>query len=290
MCLLRKKRTAVEQERDKRHVRRSVTTANIRTASNSTSSSRKRRPDRCQQDQASLQALPSDGEVDGWLSRITEITTAVDDFLKEDPVAAAEKRTERERQREAQRALEARQRVAQRYDTKNYVRFENDELINKLLAEVDKPEQQRPPKERFSNATDFELISVREAERMKTEGNAAFAASNWAAAHEKYSLGIGMEPLDKDLIVALHNNRAVQRRARQLARGCGGRDAGAPVAASQRQGAHASRNGTRRAPSPTRGAGRPAEGADSGAAQRHGEEGDCGGDDRARGAGSVRAV
>jgi hypothetical protein len=146
-------------------------------------------------------------DVDTWYDRIEEVTSSIQEFLAEDPGEAAERMLRRERERSAAKAKQERDRNVQRYNPQYYVRFESDELINKMLEEVEKPP---PPLPKYDKAhlSTFESVALREAERLKEEGNAAFKKGDLTEAHQKYSLGIAMEVVDPELVRALRNNRA----------------------------------------------------------------------------------
>ena len=146
-------------------------------------------------------------EVDSWYDRIEEVTSSIDEFLKEDPAEAADRKAKREAERAATKVKQERERMVQRYDPRYYVRFESDELINKMLQEVESPP---PPAPKFDKAhlSNFESVTLKEAETMKQEGNTAFKKGELQEAHHKYSLAIAMEVIDPDLVTALRNNRA----------------------------------------------------------------------------------
>lgn len=149
----------------------------------------------------------SGGEVDQWLERVNDITTSMDDFLHEDPAVEAQRKAEREQMLRAEALRRDQERRRRRYDTKYYARFEGEDIIEKMLEEVDKP----PAAEELPapNLSGFEKLTLEQANKKKAEGNAKVAAQEWAEAKALYDNAIGMEPPDDKLLLALRNNRAM---------------------------------------------------------------------------------
>lgn len=147
-------------------------------------------------------------EVDQFADRMDHISRVLHDFLNEDPVEAAERKKQRELARHAERAQAEKQKLVDRYDPRRYVRFESDELINKLLEAVDKPAPAAKTNPRVTHLSDFETLTLEQAEAKKKEGNTAFAQGDWTKAAEMYTLAIELEPVDDDLVLALRNNRS----------------------------------------------------------------------------------
>ncbi|ORC85181.1 putative serine/threonine protein phosphatase type 5 [Trypanosoma theileri] len=156
-------------------------------------------------------AAPSRQAVEEWLERVDDITAAVRDILDEDPMEAARKREEREERRRQTEANEAREKIKMRYDPRYYFRFENDEVIDKLLKEVDGLSN----KNRSAIMRDelcysrSERVSLEEARRLKDEAAGAVKMSDWVRALELYTSAIALNVVDDGLQRTLRNNRAL---------------------------------------------------------------------------------
>ncbi|KAH9588605.1 hypothetical protein LSM04_000750 [Trypanosoma melophagium] len=154
---------------------------------------------------------PSRQAVEEWLERVDDITAAVRDILDEDPMEAARRQQEREERRRQAEASEAREKVKMRYDPRYYVRFDNDEVIDKLLKEVDdvnKKNRNDITKDElcYSRA---ERVSLEEARRLKDEAARAVKMLEWEKAHELYTGAIALNVVDVGLQRTLRNNRAL---------------------------------------------------------------------------------
>ncbi|KEG12902.1 putative serine/threonine protein phosphatase type 5 [Trypanosoma grayi] len=153
---------------------------------------------------------PSRQEVEEWLERIDEITASVEEILNEDPMEAAQRRQEREALRRENEAKENREKVKMRYDPRYYTRFENDEVIDKLLKEVDQEGGKRlgacNDTSCYSRA---ERVSLEETLRLKEEAARAVKAAEWEKAHELYTTAITLNTVDEVLQRTLRNNRAL---------------------------------------------------------------------------------
>ncbi|MDP2059636.1 MAG: hypothetical protein Q8J97_07850, partial [Flavobacteriaceae bacterium] len=146
-------------------------------------------------------------EVDSWVERINEVSSAITEFLSADEQAEEERLRRREAAlRERERAN--RMRVVERYDPAHFKRFEDDKLIEQLLRQADEePKSAMQPSE-IPELTNFERIALQEAERLKKEGNKAFLDDDMERACELYTCAINMNPVDGNLQISLRNNRA----------------------------------------------------------------------------------
>lgn len=148
----------------------------------------------------------SGAEIEGWLSRIENISGVVSKYLTEDPDVEAEEREQRRMKVEKDENEAFRLKMKDRYDPARYKRFENEEFIEKLIKEVDAAPAVKKADLRL--LSDFEKIAVREAEACKVRGNTALVGGNLEEARNQYEMGIGMDPQSVDLVVALNNNLA----------------------------------------------------------------------------------
>ena len=155
----------------------------------------------------------SGAEIEGWLSRIENISGVVSKYLTEDPDVEADEREQRRIKVEKDENEAFQLKMKDRYDPARYKRFENEEFIEKLIKEVDAPPVVKTTDLRL--LSDFEKIAVKEAEACKARGNAALVGGNLEEARNQYEMGIGMDPQSIDLVIALNNNLA-QVALRQL--------------------------------------------------------------------------
>ncbi|KAG8348056.1 hypothetical protein ERJ75_000990500 [Trypanosoma vivax] len=153
---------------------------------------------------------PSRQEVESWLDRIDDITAAVQEILNEDPLEAARKREAREARRREVEASERREKVKMRYDPRYYSRFENDELIDALLREVDDGGRVKGKGSADESLySRVERVSLDEAIRIKEEASRAVRSAEWERACELYSNAIALNVIDASLVRTLRNNRAL---------------------------------------------------------------------------------
>lgn len=156
-------------------------------------------------------AAPSGREVDAWLERVDDIADAIDEILHSDPLTDLARHEAREKRRleeeAAAKALRLEQ-VKMRYEPKNYARFERDDVIESMLKKVD----EKPEKKVVRDASLYskaELLSLEEAKRLKDEGSKHVQRGNWGDAFRSYDSAIKLAPVDPDLLLVLHNNRAL---------------------------------------------------------------------------------
>ncbi|ESS66575.1 serine/threonine protein phosphatase type 5 [Trypanosoma cruzi Dm28c] len=153
---------------------------------------------------------PSRQAVEEWLERIDDIAAAVEEILREDPMEATLRRQEREARRRQMQIDERKEKVKMRYDPRHYVRFESDEVIDKLLKEAEvRGETTRREVKDESLYTRAERVSLEEAIRLKDDAAKAVKASEWERACELYTTAIKLDVVDADLQRTLRNNRAL---------------------------------------------------------------------------------
>lgn len=153
---------------------------------------------------------PSRQAVEEWLERVDEITASVHEILNEDPMEAAQRQREREIKRREAEISERREKVKMRYDPRYYARFENDELIDKLLKEADGVRGgARQTHGNEALYTQAERVSLEEALRLKEEAAKAVRASEWERARELYTSAVVLSTVDPKLHRTLRNNRAL---------------------------------------------------------------------------------
>lgn len=158
---------------------------------------------------------PSTREVESWLSRIDEITSAVQELLSSDPLDDIERHQAREKRRAEQQEMERKAKLEQikmRYEPKNYARFERDDVIDAMLKAVDeKPKEQRDLYDTKDESlfTKAERVSLEEAQRLKDEGAKCVQKADWGGAYDCYDNALKLHPVDPRLVIILHNNKAL---------------------------------------------------------------------------------
>lgn len=151
----------------------------------------------------------TESEIEAWLGRVDEITTAVKEYVLQDPEDAERQAKDRDAARKRDRDERLRKTMKERYDPQYYRRFENDVLINKLLEEADKPAKKPHETDAVQYLSDFEKVVLREATRVKEEANTAYKQGDWKRALDSYDTAIGMNPKDEVLLISLYNNRSM---------------------------------------------------------------------------------
>lgn len=163
-------------------------------------------------------SAPSRAEVNSWLERIDDVTSAIHEILNEDPMERIEKQQAREAKRredEARQKAELLVKIKRRYEPGHFNRFANDALIDALLKEADEDPRSMPKRGVVSADSSLytraEIITLEEAQRLNTEARKAVQKGAWAEALALYTHAIQLHVVDEALDTTLYNNRALVR-------------------------------------------------------------------------------
>ena len=151
-------------------------------------------------------------DVDTWLDRVDKISSTITNFIQEDPTEVEAKRHARMEAHRKDVEAYHRERIQRRYNPASYSRF-TDEAIDAMLSAVDEGTKGCRSSRRSDvpviELSDFEALALEQAKEQKTLGNAEVGKKNYAAARAFYDRGIGLQPLDTELLLSLQNNLAM---------------------------------------------------------------------------------
>jgi tetratricopeptide (TPR) repeat protein len=158
-------------------------------------------------------------DAEQWLSRMEDVSAAVRDFLSSTPEDDEERRRLRDEKKRAEAIATDKERRRRRYNTQYYSRYDADETIDKLLQEAElddkaaeaatKQAAEKKRAKELEGFSEFEKLTLEQAQKQKSRGNDAVKAGQWEDALAAYDNALGMNPPDDALVLTLTNNRAM---------------------------------------------------------------------------------